>query len=137
MHWTARNPFDVNRSLWNSFAVIGPRHRFFHVGDTGYCPVFASIGDLYGPFDLAAVPIGAYEPRWHLRPQHIGPDEAIKIMRDLRATKAIAVHWGTWVLSDERWDEPPKELRKELERQRIEEGRFELVPSGKTLVLRK
>ena len=134
MHWTARNPFDVNRSLWNSFAVIGPRHRFFHVGDTGYCPVFSSIGDLYGPFDLAAIPIGAYEPRWHLRPQHIGPDEAIKIMQDLRATKSVAVHWGTWILSNERWDEPPKELKRQLQQQGIEEDKFAVVPSGKTFV---
>lgn len=62
-HWCARGLFDENAALWGSWSIIGPEHRFFFGGDTGYCDVFKVIGQKYGPFDLAAIPIGAYSPR--------------------------------------------------------------------------
>ncbi|RWS19563.1 N-acyl-phosphatidylethanolamine-hydrolyzing phospholipase D-like protein, partial [Leptotrombidium deliense] len=63
-HWSKRTLNDDNKSLWGSWSIIGPKHRFFFAGDTGYCPVFKEIGRLYGPFTVAAIPIGAFEPRW-------------------------------------------------------------------------
>ena len=62
-HWSARTPRDQNQTLWGGWCVIGPRHRFYFAGDTGYCEAFRQIGQKYGPFDLAAIPIGAYLPR--------------------------------------------------------------------------
>ena len=62
-HWCCRGAFDENCALWGSWCIIGPKHRFFFGGDTGYCDVFKVIGQKYGPFDLAAIPIGAYSPR--------------------------------------------------------------------------
>ena len=65
-HWTSRTLFDKNTALWGSFAVIGANHRFFFSGDTAYCPVFRTIGEHYGPFDMSAISIGAYKPRYVL-----------------------------------------------------------------------
>ena len=63
-HWCTRSLFDENKRLWGSWIIIGPKHRVYFAGDTGYCEVFKQIGQLYGPFDLAAIPIGAYRPRY-------------------------------------------------------------------------
>ncbi|GAA94079.1 uncharacterized protein L969DRAFT_96653 [Mixia osmundae IAM 14324] len=135
MHWSARTPLDTNQSLWCSFAVIGSRDRFFHCGDTGYCPVFEAIGRAYGPFTLAALPIGAYEPRWHLSPQHVDPEGAVNIHRDIRAQRSIGVHWGTWSLSDEYYDDPPKDLARARAKLGIDSKAFDVVPVGRTIRL--
>ena len=66
-------------SLWGGYAVLGARQRFWFTGDTGYCSVFQEIGKRLGPFDLAAIPVGAYEPRDFMRPQHVNPREAVRI----------------------------------------------------------
>jgi len=82
--------------------------RFFFSGDTGYAPHFREIGHKLGPFDVSAIPIGAYEPRWFMRHYHITPEEAFQIHLDVRSKKSVAIHWGTFMLTDERLDEPPK-----------------------------
>lgn len=63
-HWCKRSALDDNRALWGSWTVVGPHNRFFFAGDTGYCSSFEEIGRHFGPFDLAALPIGAYLPRY-------------------------------------------------------------------------
>ena len=78
-HWSSRKGWDRMASLWGGYAVLGQQQRFWFAGDTGYCPVFPEVGRRLGPFDLAAIPIGAYEPRWFMRPQHINPQEAVRI----------------------------------------------------------
>ncbi|KAM0788129.1 hypothetical protein ACM66B_001294 [Microbotryomycetes sp. NB124-2] len=112
-HWAARSPLDVNEALWASFVVQGSRQSFFHAGDTGYTKgAFKAIGRVFGGVDLALLPIGAYEPRWHLSPQHASPSDAVKIARDIKAKKSVGVHYGTWVLSDEHYLQPPLDLEK-------------------------
>ena len=107
-HWSQRGLLDRNRSLWASWAVIGPWRRFYFAGDTGYFAGFEAIGRGLGPFDLAAVPIGAYEPSAMMKAAHMNPEEAVSAARDLRARKAIAMHFGTFDLSNEPLDEPPR-----------------------------
>lgn len=63
-HWCRRSVTDENKVLWGSWCIIGEKHKFFFAGDTGYCSVFKQIGERYGPFDFAAIPIGAYKPRF-------------------------------------------------------------------------
>ncbi|MFI5209994.1 MAG: MBL fold metallo-hydrolase, partial [Gemmatimonadales bacterium] len=70
-HFSARSPLDRNRSLWCGFAVRSTRWRVYFAGDTGYHPEFRAIGQRHGPFDLALIPIGAYDPRWFMRPVHL------------------------------------------------------------------
>uniref|UniRef100_A0A0X3P0B9 Metallo-beta-lactamase domain-containing protein n=1 Tax=Schistocephalus solidus TaxID=70667 RepID=A0A0X3P0B9_SCHSO len=101
-HWSGRsNYFQFFSSLWGSWAIIGPRHRAWFAGDTGYCAAFKEIGAKYGPFDVAAIPIGAYKPRHALQHQHIDPAEAVKVHQDVKAKYSIGIHWGTFALGRE------------------------------------
>lgn len=110
-HWSGRGLFDRRRALWASFAVLGEERRFYFGGDTGYFRDFAEIGEAYGPFDLAALPIGAYAPAEMMHYWHMTPEEALQASRDLRARRMVPVHYGTFDLSDESPDEPPRRLR--------------------------
>ncbi len=110
-HWSKRGLNDTNMALWSAWAVTGEDRRFYFAGDTGYFPGFAKTGDLLGPFDLAAMPIGAYEPSAMMRSSHLNPEEAIRAAGDLKARNALAIHYGTFDLSDEPLAEPPQRFR--------------------------
>ncbi len=110
-HWSRRGLFDGDEALWSGWVVVAPERRFYFAGDTGMFPGFSEIGARLGPFDLAAVPIGAYEPQSMMKPAHLNPEEAIEAAVALRAGKSLAVHFGTFDLSDEPVDEPPKRFR--------------------------
>jgi N-acyl-phosphatidylethanolamine-hydrolysing phospholipase D len=124
-HWCSRTPFDRNRRLWCSYAVHATpalsqqTHSFYFAGDTGLPPEFPlhhMIGDRLGPFDLAAIPIGAYEPTFFMRESHCNPAEAVKIHQAVRAKRSVAVHFDTFDLADEPREEPPKLLLDEVDR---------------------
>ncbi len=107
-HWSKRSLTDDNRALWSSWAITGAEKRFYFAGDTGYFPGFQRIGNQLGPFDLVAVPIGAYEPQAMMRESHMNPEEAVAAAIDLKADRALAIHFGTFDLSDEPLAEPPR-----------------------------
>lgn len=97
-----------NNTLWASFAIIGPRHRAFFGGDTGYTRGFADIGSEHGPFDLTVLPIGAYNRAW---PDiHMNPEEAVQAHRDLDGGMLLPIHWGTFRLAPHPWAEPAERL---------------------------
>ena len=106
-HWSNRG-VRRNHTLWGSWAVTHPQGRFWYSGDLGYSDDPRQIGEALGPFDLAAISIGAYAPRWFMRTQHVAPDEAVQVLLDVRARQALGVHWGTFALADEPLDEPPR-----------------------------
>ena len=108
LHFGGRSLTDGNRRLWAGWVIEGPTRRFFHGGDTGYFDGFVDIGKRFGPIDLAATPIGAYDPRSIMRFVHLDPEEAVQAARDLRARRVVAMHWGTFDLTDEPLDEPPR-----------------------------
>jgi N-acyl-phosphatidylethanolamine-hydrolysing phospholipase D len=110
-HWSRRGVRDGRRALWSSWAVVGAERRFYFSGDTGYFAGFAAIGEALGPFDLAALAIGAYEPEPMMRPFHLDPEEAVRAGRELRGQRLLGVHFGTFDLSDEPLDEPPRRFR--------------------------
>lgn len=110
-HWSKRGLGDDREALWASWAVVGPTRRFYFAGDTGYFEGFARIAQVLGPFDLAAVPIGAYEPSEMMQWSHMNPEQAVQAAVDLRAKRAVAMHYGTFDLSDEPLDEPPRRFR--------------------------
>ena len=91
--------------------ATGTDHRIYFAGDTGYFDGFGRIGRALAPFDLAAVPIGAYEPQAMMQWHHMNPEEAVQAAVDLGAKRAVAVHYGTFKLSDEPFDEPPKRFK--------------------------
>jgi N-acyl-phosphatidylethanolamine-hydrolysing phospholipase D len=110
-HWSKRSLTDERKALWSSWAVTGAQRRFYFAGDTGYFPGFEAIGQRLGPFDLVAVPIGAYLPRAMMRESHMNPEEALTAALDLQARRAVAIHFGTFDLSDEPLAEPPRRFR--------------------------
>ena len=81
---------------------------------TGYCTAFKEIGEKYGPFDLSTIPIGAYEPRYMMEPQHVDPEQAVKIHIDINSKKSIGIHWGTFALANEHYLEPKIKLAEEV-----------------------
>jgi N-acyl-phosphatidylethanolamine-hydrolysing phospholipase D len=134
-HWGKRSPFSRNEHLWASWVIIADDFRFYFGGDTGYSPHFRETGDRFGPFDLAALPIGAYEPRWFMRDHHINPEEAVQAHTELRSKKSVAMHWGTFMLTDEPLDEPPVRLKKAMGEKGVPEEEFLVLQHGETIVL--
>ncbi len=107
-HYSGRNPIHANETLWTSWVVKGPRHRFFFSGDTGYTAAFRAIGDEHGPFDLTLLKIAAYDPAWS--EIHMTPEQAVQTHRDVKGRVLLPVHWGTFNLGFHAWREPPDRL---------------------------
>ena len=111
-HFSARSFRDRGATLWCGWSLAAQSgKRVFFAGDTGYHPEFAQIAERCGPFDLALMPIGAYEPRWFMRYLHMNPEEAVAAFRALGARAMVPIHWGTFKLTDEAMDEPPVRAR--------------------------
>lgn len=134
-HWSARSPFDRDQTLWGGWHVSSDRLKFIYTGDTGYSKDFQDISQRLGPVDLAFMPIGAYEPRWFMKKQHINPDEAVQIHLDLKAKLSIGGHWGTFRLSDEFMSAPPEALQEALRKKNLEVGLFRVMKHGEILKL--
>lgn len=112
MHFSSRSVGDRGDTLWCGFALSAPgSRRVYFAGDTGFHPEFGAIGERYGPFDVALLPIGAYEPRWFMRYLHMNPEEAVEAFRAVNARLMVPIHWGTFKLTDEAMDEPPQRTR--------------------------
>ncbi len=122
-HFSARGFTDRMRTLWCGWTVRATGHALFFAGDTAYHPEFARIGERYGPFDIVLIPIGAYDPRWFMERVHVDPEEAVRAYveasgdsLDARGSSrppriALGIHWGTFKLTDEPMDEPPRRMR--------------------------
>jgi len=153
-HMSARGPFDRAQTLWASWSVESGGAKLYFGGDTGYravpkmpaseddydeklklpvCPAFKDIGKHAGPFDLGLIPIGAYNPRYIMSPMHANPFDSVNIFKDTRCAKALGIHWGTWVLTEEDVLEPPRLLRDALKKNGIpEEGVFDVCDIGES-----
>ncbi len=134
-HWSRRTLSDRNQTLWGGFVGQHKDRSFYFAGDTGYGPDFAAIGERFGGFDLALVPIGAYEPRWFMAAQHVNPEEAIRIHRDIRARRTVGIHWGTFLLTDEPLDQPLADLETARAKAGIDADEFLTLRHGQTLNL--
>ena len=122
-HWSMRFPWDRNDALWGGFVIKGPEGTAYHSGDTAFFEGFKEIGERCGPIDWAMVPIGAYEPRWFMKAQHVCPEEAMEAAKMLGAKKVVAMHWGTFKLTDEPLAEPPERARAAFEEKLGGEGK--------------
>lgn len=154
-HMAARTPFDKAHTLWASWSISSGGKKVWFGGDTGYrsvpsipkgeddygpkyqnlptCPAFKQIGELRGPFDLGLIPIGAYEPRFIMSPMHANPFDSANIFVDTQCKRALGMHWGTWVLTEEDVLEPPRLLKKALSGKGIpEEGVFDVCDIGES-----
>jgi len=135
-HFSARTPFDRNRALWGGFALTPRGVRVYFAGDTAYAPIFTDIRRRLGPIDLALLPIGAYEPRWFMRSVHMNPAEAVQAHLELDAAESIAIHYGTFQLTLEGIDEPPRALADACRANGVAPSSFRTIGFGESMRLR-
>jgi len=137
VHWSARGLRDRRHALWASFVVETPAGTIYAIGDSGFGDgaTFRAIAGRHERLDLALIPIGAYEPRWFMRGQHIDPAEAAEAFRLCGASAALGHHWGTFPLTAEAHDRPPRDLAKALFERGIAAERFVPVLPGHVHVL--
>ena len=132
LHWSRRRPFGTNRRLWGGFMLRSGGRLVYFAGDSGYQDgLFSQIGRRCGAPDLALIPIGAYEPRWFMSAAHMDPEEAVRVHRDVGARRSIAMHWGTFQLTDEAREEPVRRL----EASRGEVAAFAVLQIGGSAVV--
>ena len=131
-HWSMHFPWDRNDALWGGCVIRGPEGTAYHSGDTAYWDTFDEIGRRAGPIDWAMLPIGAYEPRWFMEPQHMGPEEATSAAKLLGARHFVAMHWGTFRLTDEPIGEPPERARAACRDQGFAEENLWIMDVGET-----
>jgi L-ascorbate metabolism protein UlaG (beta-lactamase superfamily) len=134
-HWSARSLFDRNKALWASFVLETPAGKLYIVCDSGYGDGkhFRRVGEAYGPLRLAILPIGAYEPRWFMKDQHMNPSDAVKALADCGAQAALAHHHGTFQLTDEAIDAPAIALGEALAEAKIPRERFAVLKPGQVV----
>jgi L-ascorbate metabolism protein UlaG (beta-lactamase superfamily) len=136
-HWSARGLFDRNKALWASFVLETPVGKLYVVCDSGYGEGrhFRRVAEAHGPFRLAILPIGAYEPRWFMKDQHMNPSDAVKALADCGAARALAHHHGTFQLTDEAIDAPVEALSAALDEAKIPRERFAVLKPGQVAVI--
>lgn len=128
-HWSKRGLFDTNFALWGGFVVSEKgRGSFFFAGDTGYSPVFKAIGERFKGFSISAIPIGAYEPEWFMKGQHVNRKEAVQIHDDVKSEFSVGIHWGTFVLTDEPYLEPKILEKRDKPFETLDHGASIVVP---------
>jgi L-ascorbate metabolism protein UlaG (beta-lactamase superfamily) len=131
-HFAQRTLWDGNRRLWAGWAVAGRERRFFFAGDTGYFAGFKDVGARLGPFDLAAIPIGAYLPPVMMRAVHTDPRDALDVLADVRGRAMVPIHWGTFDLADEPLEEPPRLLAEVARERGLGPERVWILKHGET-----
>jgi N-acyl-phosphatidylethanolamine-hydrolysing phospholipase D len=138
-HFSSRGFHDRNRTLWSGYALSIAGWRGLFVGDTAYHPECEEIGSRCGPFDFVMVPIGAYEPRWFMKSVHVDPDEAVQVYRDLASAHAgaplplmLAIHWGTFRLTTEPLDDPPRRVVQRWQSVGLDPGRLWIARFGES-----
>ena len=137
LHWSARGLRDRRHALWASFVIATPAGTIYAVGDSGFGDgrLFGEIGQRHPGLALALLPIGAFEPRWFMRNQHMNPDEAVMAFELCGAKAALGHHWGTFQLTAEAILQPPQELAKVLAERAIPHDCFKAMRPGQVHVL--
>lgn len=123
-HFTARSLWDRDLGHWCGWLIQDAHSKLWHAGDTGYCPAFHEIGERHGPIDFGMIPIGAYDPRDIMQAMHMNPEEAVEAFIESGCRRAVAMHWGTFKLTDEPMGEPPLRLSAALEARNIAAEKF-------------
>ena len=133
-HFSARTPWDRDRTLWCGFVVQADGVTVYFAGDTGYSPHFAEVAERFPSIDVALLPIGAYEPRWFMTPAHMNPEEAVRAHRELRPRLSIGMHFGTFQLTDEGIDDPLRALEQARAAAGVDAHAFRVLDFGESFV---
>jgi L-ascorbate metabolism protein UlaG (beta-lactamase superfamily) len=131
-HFSARTPFDRNRTLWGGFVIEAGGRCLYFAGDAAYSPHFSEIRGRFPRIDLALLPIGAYEPRRIMAVHHMNPAEAVQAHLDLGAPPSIGMHHGTFQLTDEAIDAPTEALAAARTARGVPAERFRTLGFGET-----
>ena len=123
-HWSMRTFWDRNRSLWCGWVVRNQSVNFWFSGDSGYSENLLEIAERLGPFNLAALPIGAYAPKWFMRGQHMDPDQAVRLWQAIGRPLTLPIHWGVFELADDPLDDPPAALAQAMQSAGEMDSRF-------------
>lgn len=140
-HFSGRFPWNRDSTLWCGWAIRIGDFRVFFAGDTGLHGEFRNIGERFGPFNAAILPIGAYEPRWFMRPVHMDPVESVSAFQQLvagapkRQCTMIPSHWGTFRLTDEPLDEPPIIVRQAWSASGLRDELLAILRPGESRVI--
>jgi L-ascorbate metabolism protein UlaG (beta-lactamase superfamily) len=129
-HWSARGIFDKREMLWGGF-YIENAYKIYFAGDTGYGKFFKIIKEKLGAPDLSLIPIGAYEPRWFMKDAHLNPKDSLKAFKDLESKKMIGIHFGTFKLTDEGYNDPITTLLEEMKLLHIDPQKIIIPIFGK------
>lgn len=132
-HWSMRTPWNRNRSLWCGWVFESRHHRFWFSGDTGYTPELLTIPERLGKLTVAALPVGAYAPRWFMSANHMDPQSAVALWQQLGAPLAFPIHWGVFELGDESLEEPVQELTQALNNLAPVNDSFRILKVGEYL----
>lgn len=135
LHWSKRSLLDTNRALWGAFHIDTPGGGIYFAGDTGYGDGhhFRAIRTTFGPPRLSLLPIGAYEPRWFMKPQHMNPEDAVRAHLDLESQSSLAIHYSTIQLTDEAIDAPAQDLAAALRQLAVDPSAFLVPDVGQTM----
>lgn len=131
-HFSQRTLWDGNTRLWASWVALSRERRLYFGGDSGYFAGFKEAGQRLGPFDVAAIPIGAYLPPEIMKGVHTTPEEAVQAFVDLNARVLLGIHWGSFDLAEEPLDEPPVRMLAEIHRRGIDSERAWILKLGET-----
>ncbi|MDR0477791.1 MAG: MBL fold metallo-hydrolase [Desulfobulbaceae bacterium] len=131
-HWSARSPWDRNRALWAAFLLATPGGKIYFVGDSGYGDGdnFRATAARHGPFRLAILPIGSYEPRWFMAANHMNPEEAVKAWHDLGRPLMLPTHYAMFQLADTGYETPLRDLRAAMLATAMADGRIRPLQAG-------
>jgi L-ascorbate metabolism protein UlaG (beta-lactamase superfamily) len=132
LHWSARGAGDRMHALWASFVVQTGGRKVYCVGDSGFGDgaTFARVGRRHPGLALALLPIGAYEPRWFMRNNHMNPEEAVEALALCGAVRAFGHHWGTFRLTNEGIERPVEALAAALAARSSPPDRFSALRPG-------
>ncbi|MFB5172349.1 MBL fold metallo-hydrolase [Erwinia amylovora] len=129
-HWSMRTPWDRNRSLWCGWVIKAGLLNLWFSGDSGYSDNLLDIAHRLGPFNLAALPVGAYAPEWFMRSHHMTPDQAVSLHQAIGQPVTMPIHWGVFELADESLDEPPEALERAMQAAGLDGSRFQAWKIG-------
>ena len=134
-HWSARGSRDRRMALWAAFVIETPHGKIYHIGDTGFHDGinYRAAAEKHGGFRLGILPVGAYEPRWFMKGQHQNPEEAVEGMKLANIAHALGHHWGTFQLTDEPIEDPPRALAEAMARAGLEPERFRALRPGEAV----
>lgn len=132
-HWSNRGLGDRNTTLWGGFWLRTGDLRVYFAGDSGLGRLFALVRERLGVPDLAFLPVGAYEPRWFMREQHMNPADAVQAYHALGSPRSVAMHFGTFQLTEEAIDQPALDLAAALQMAGVDPARFIVPRFGETI----